>query len=96
MATILPLAVPLPQRQSPNTLCFDLNDHSTLEAYILDYELAAEAAHLTPAEWLSQCTHYLGKQEKEDWEGLPEFMATPPDWEAFKEALYRDYPRGSL
>ena len=37
-------------------------------------------------------TRYLGKQEKEDWENLPEFHATPPDWDAFKEALFRDYP----
>ena len=27
-----------------------------------------------------------------DWEGLPKFTATPPDWEAFREALYQDYP----
>ena len=96
MATIPLPAIPLPQCQSPNTLRFNPKDHSTLETYLSDYELAAEVAHLTPAERLSQCTFYLGKQEKEDWEGLPEFMATPPDWEAFKEALYRDYPRGSL
>src|SRR6266481_3410209 len=27
-----------------------------------------------------------------DWETLPEFQATPPDWKAFKAALFRDYP----
>src|SRR6266481_9194913 len=35
---------------------------------------------------------YLGKQEKEDWESLPKFNATPPDLDAFKEALFWDYP----
>ena len=51
----------------------------------------ADVAHLTPTECLAQATRYLGKQEKEDWESLPEFHATPPDWDAFKEALFRDY-----
>ena len=78
MATIPPPAVPLPQCQSTNMLHFDLNDHSTLETYLSDYGLVAEAAHLTPAEWLSQCTRYLRTQEKEDWEGLSKFTATPP------------------
>ena len=27
-----------------------------------------------------------------DWETLPEFNAMPPDWKAFKDALFRDYP----
>ena len=27
-----------------------------------------------------------------DWETLLEFKATPPDWKAFKVALFRDYP----
>ncbi len=27
-----------------------------------------------------------------DWETLLEFQATPPDWKAFKAALFRDYP----
>ena len=92
MATMPLPAIPLPQCQSPNMLRFDPKDHSTLETYLSDYELAADAAHLTPAERLSQCTRYLGKQEKEDWEGLPEFKAIPPDWDTFKEALFQDYP----
>ena len=58
----------------------------------MDYELAAEPAHLTLAEKLSQSTRYLEKQEKEDWESLPKFKAAPHDWDTFKEALYRDYP----
>jgi len=60
--------------------------------YLGDYELAAEPAHLTAADKLSQSIHYLEKQEKEDWESLPKFHATPPDWDTFKEALFRDYP----
>ncbi len=90
-AVVPPPVVPLPHRQSTNAPRFDPENHSTLVVYLLDYELAAEAAHLTPAERLSQSTRYLGKQEKEDWESLPEFHATPPDWDAFKEALFRDY-----
>ena len=31
-------------------------------------------------------------QEKEDWESLPEYCATPPDWDTFKATLFRDYP----
>ena len=58
----------------------------------MDYELAAKASHLTAANTLSQSTCYLEKQEKEDWESLPEFHTTPPDWDTFKEALFRDYP----
>ena len=27
-----------------------------------------------------------------DWETLPEFKATSPNWKAFKIALFRDYP----
>src|SRR6266481_9837218 len=87
-----PPVIPLPHRQSTNAPRFDPENYSTLEVYLLDYELVAKAAHLTPAERLSQSTQYLGKQEKEDWESLPEFHAMPPDWDAFKEALFRDYP----
>jgi len=58
----------------------------------VDYKLAAKAAHLIPAEKFLQSTHYLEKQEKEDWDSLPKFQAMPPDWDAFKEALFRDYP----
>jgi len=92
MATVPLPPVPLPHHQSTNAPRFDPENHSTLKVYLSDYELAAEAAHLMPAERLSQSTRYLGKQEKEDWESLPEFHSTPPDWDAFKEALFRDYP----
>ena len=91
MATIPPPLVPLPHHHSANAPQFDPCNHSTLEVYLVDYELAAEAAHLTPAKKLSQPTCCMEKQEKEDWESFPEFQATPPDWDAFKEALFRDY-----
>jgi len=60
--------------------------------YLGDCKLAAEATHLTAANKLSQSTRYLEKQEKEDWESLPEIHTMPPDWDTFKEALFRDYP----
>ena len=90
MATIPLAPVPLPHRQAANAPRFYPENHSILEVYLMDYKMAADAAHLTPAERLAQATHYLGKQEKEDWESLPEFHATPPDWDTFKEALFRD------
>ena len=92
MASIPPLAVPLPLHQSANAPRFDPTDHSTLQVYLSDYELAADAALLTPVERLSQSTRYLAAQEKEGWESLPKYRATPPDWDAFKAALFRDYP----
>jgi len=51
----------------------------------------AEAAQLTPGKCLAQSTHYLTEEDKDDWENLPEFNATPLDWDAFKEALFREY-----
>ena len=87
-----PPPVPFSHQHSANTPQFDPHNHSTLEVYLVDYELAAEAAHLTVADKLSQSTCYLEKQEKEDWESLPKFHATPPNWDTFKEALFRDYP----
>ena len=92
MASVPPPAVPLPLRQSANTPRFDPSDHSTLQVYLSDYELAADVALLTPVERLSQSTRYLPAQEKEDWESLPKYRATPLDWDAFKAALFRDYP----
>ena len=88
MATIPLAPVPLPHQQAANAPRFDPENHSTLEVYLTDYETAADMAHLTPAECLTQATCYLGKQEKEDWESLPEFHASPPDWDTFKEALF--------
>src|SRR5882724_12275635 len=84
--------IPLPQRQSPTAPCFDLKNPSTLCTYVSDYESLAEAAQLTPAEQLVQSTCYLTEEDKDDWENLPEFEATFPDWDAFKEALFREYP----
>ena len=56
MASVPPAAVPLPLRQSANAPRFDPSDHSTLQVYLSDYELAADVALLTPAERLSQST----------------------------------------
>src|SRR5882724_27268 len=83
--------IPLPQRQSPMAPHFDPKNSSTLCTYISDYELLAKAAQLTPAKQLAQSTCYLTKEDKDDWENLPEFEATFPDWDAFKEALFREY-----
>src|SRR5882724_3147751 len=84
--------IPLPQRQSPTAPHFDPKNTSTLCTYILDYESLSEAAQLMPAEQLAQSTHYLTEEDKDDWENLPEFEATFPDWDTFKEALFREYP----
>src|SRR5467141_2399427 len=85
--------VPLPQRQSSTAPRFDSKTPSTLCTYLSDYESLAEAAQLTPSERLSHSTHYLDEEDKDDWENLTEFEATPPDWAAFKEALFREYPK---
>src|SRR5882672_729103 len=85
--------VPLPQRQSSTAPRFDSKAPSTLCTYLSDYESLAEAAQLTPGERLSQSTRYLTEEDKDDWENLPEFEASPPDWAAFKEALFREYPK---
>src|SRR5882724_7734666 len=84
--------IPLPQRQSPTAPHFDPKNPSTLCTYISDYESLAEAAQLTLAERLAQSTHYLTGEDKDDWENLPEFGATIPDWDTFKQALFREYP----
>ena len=72
---------------------FDSKTPSTLCTYLSDYESLAEAAQLTPGECLSHSTRYLDEEDKDDWENLMEFEATPPDWAAFKEALFREYPK---
>ena len=89
--TVMPVTTPLPvsppvtpipllQRQSPTALHFDPKNPSTLCTYISDYKSLAEAAQLMPAERLTQSTRYLTKEDKDDWENLPEFEATFPDW----------------
>src|SRR5882672_8440195 len=85
--------IPLPQRQSSTAPCFDSKAPSTLCTYLFDYESLAEAAQLTLGERLSQSTRYLTEEDKDDWENLPEFEASPPDWATFKEALFREYPK---
>ena len=80
----LPAAIPLPQWQSPIAPCFDPQNPSTLCTYLLDYESLAEAAQLTLAEHPAQSTCYLTKEDKDDWENLPEFWATLPDWDPLK------------
>src|SRR5882672_10850410 len=91
LATMPP--IPLPQRQSSMAPCFNSKTPSTLCTYISDYESLAEAAQLTPCERLSHSTCYLDKEDKDNWENLMEFEATLPDWAAFKEALFREYPK---
>ena len=86
------LPIPLPVRHSHEAPHFNPACPSTLQDYLYDYELLAEAAQLTPAEQLAKCTCYLERDIRMDWETLPEFKATPPDWKAFKAALFRDYP----
>src|SRR5882672_10670055 len=85
--------VPLPQRQSSTAPHFDSKAPSTLCTYLSDYESLAEAAQLTPGECLSQLTCYLTEEDKDNWENLPEFEASPPYWATFKEALFREYPK---
>src|SRR5882672_3977057 len=85
--------IPLPQRQSSMAPHFNSKTPSTLCTYLSDYESLAEAAQLTPGEHLSHSTRYLDEEDKDNWENLTEFEATPPDWAAFKEALFREYPK---
>ena len=88
--TATSVKVPLPPRNSAPH--FDPAFPSTLQDYLYDYELLAEDAQLTPVDKLAKCTRYLERNVRMDWETLPEFNATPPDWKAFKAALFRDYP----
>src|SRR5882724_5169140 len=84
--------IPLPQRHSSTAPRFDPQNPSTLITYLSDYKSLAESAQLTPGKRLAQSTCYLAKEDKSDWENLPEFIATLQDWDAFKEALFREYP----
>ena len=84
--------IPLPQWHSSTAPCFNLQNPSTLITYLSDYESLAKSAQLTPGEWLGQSTCYLAKEDKSVWENLPEFIATLQNWDAFKEALFREYP----
>jgi len=56
------------------------------------YELAAEAAHLTVADKLSQSTTTWKKQRRKTGKVCRISVHTPPNWDTFKEALFRDYP----
>ena len=84
--------IPLPQQQSSTAPCFDLHNPSTLSTYLSDYESLAKASQLTLGDCLAQSTRYLTEEDKDDWENLPKFDATHLDWDAFKEALFREYP----
>src|SRR5882724_4601915 len=84
--------IPLPQRHSSTAPRFNPQNPSTLVTYLSDYESLAESAQLTPGERLAQSTRYLAEEDKSDWENLPKFIATLQDWDAFKEALFREYP----
>ena len=86
------LPIALPVRHSRKAPHFDPTCPSTLQDYLYDYELLAEAAQLTPEEQLLKCTRYLERDVRMDWETLLEFKAIPPDWKAFKTTLFRDYP----
>jgi len=66
---------------------------STLGTYLSDYEYLAKAAQLCPEEQLAQSTCYLTGEEKVDWENLPKFEATPPNWTTFNEDLFWEYPK---
>src|SRR5882724_2984908 len=84
--------VPLPQWKSPTAPHFNPKNPSTLCTYLLDYESLAKAAQLTPAKCFAQSTQYLTEEDKYDWENLPEFVDTFPDWDTLKQALFREYP----
>jgi len=60
--------------------------------YLLDYQSLAQVVQPTLAEHLAQSTCYLTEEYKDDWENLPEFGATFPDWDTFKQAHLREYP----
>src|SRR5882724_6319251 len=79
-APTLMLPIPLPHQKSSTAPHFGSNIPSTLNTYLSDYESLAEAAQLGPEEHLAQSTRYLTGEDKEDWENLPEFEATPPNW----------------
>jgi len=71
---------------------FNPKNPSTLCMYLSDFESLAEAVHLSLGECLAQSMHYLTKEDKDDWENISEFEATLPDWDAFKQSLFREYP----
>jgi len=64
--------------------CFNPKNPSTLCMYLSDYKSLAEVVQLTPGKCLAQSTHYLTEGDKDDWENLPEFEVTLPDWDTFK------------
>ena len=86
------LPVALPVQHTCGAPHFDPAYPLTIQDYLFDYELLEEVAQLNPVDQLAKCTHYLERDIKMDWETLPEFKATPPDWKAFKAALVRYYP----
>ena len=67
-----PAPIPLPQQQSTTAPCFNPQNPSTLYMYLSDYESLAEVVQLTPGKCLAQYTHYLTKEDKDEWENLPE------------------------
>jgi len=71
---------------------FNPKNPSTPCTYLSDYESLAKMVQLTPGKCLAQSIHYLTEEDKHDWENLLEFEATLPDWDTFKEALFREYP----
>jgi len=88
----LSIPIPLPQQQSPMAPCFDPKNPSTLCTYLLNYESLAKVVQLFLGKCLAQSTCYLTKEDKDDWENLPEFEAMLPDLDVFKEVLFREDP----
>jgi hypothetical protein len=58
-----------------------------LENYFLDFKILADAAQLTEADKVINAAQYAPVQEKDVWMSLPEFNATPPNYQKFKEAI---------
>jgi len=93
MPSNLPVApISLPKWKSPMAPHFDPKNPSALCMYLLDYQSLAQVVQPTLAEHLAQSTCYLTEEYKDDWENLPEFGATFPDWDTFKQAHLREYP----
>ena len=49
-----------------------------------------KVVQLTLGKHLAQSTCYLTEEDKDDWENLPEFQDILPDWDTFKQALFRE------
>jgi len=85
---ILPLHLCLPSLSHNRSPLLPLAlTHKPPQPLALTYITMSLVAQLTPDKFLAQSTCYLDKEDKYDWENLPKFNATPPDWDAFKLSL---------